>query len=238
MHIFPDIFITGKLPENWSKELLIAEGLAGWACCMAGATLPSKFGEGMALISSIIGTANPNDLKKLADEFLDNVKKQDKLTMTFRDIYTLPLIEEEIRVLDSKGQWVLDFTFWDKEKQKLLLDVINGEKTLENKALSFHRDNGYICDSKGNRYILIRGWSNLIGKHGLSDEQAGEVQDSLAEYIVEQLNRRNYTDKDMEDFLIFVEDEFQYHHNAWFGRDNDTQYSIDEIIKLWKQKSI
>ncbi len=42
----------------------------------------------------------------------------------------------------------------------------------------------------------------------------------------------------MEEFDSSVEDNFQYHDSAWFGRDNDEQYSIKKIIKLWKQKSI
>ena len=51
--------------------------------------------------------------------------------ISFKDIYTLPLVMEEVggKVIDAKGQWVLDFTLWDKAKQRLLLEVINGVKT-------------------------------------------------------------------------------------------------------------
>lgn len=71
---FPEIFITGKLPENWSKESLIADGLIGWSICMSGAKPPEKFGEGMKLISSKIGTAIPEELSALADKIL-KIKK-------------------------------------------------------------------------------------------------------------------------------------------------------------------
>jgi hypothetical protein len=33
---FSEIFKTGELPSNWSKESLIADGLNGWACCSLG----------------------------------------------------------------------------------------------------------------------------------------------------------------------------------------------------------
>lgn len=74
MYQFPNIFITGKLPASFSKKSLIADGLCGWGCCMAGAKPPDKFGEGMALIAIKLGTATPEGLSKLADEIL-SVKK-------------------------------------------------------------------------------------------------------------------------------------------------------------------
>ena len=70
MYEFPEILMTGKLPANWSKESLIADGLCGWGCCMAGAKPPEKFGEGMALIGSKVGVATPDGLSELADKLL------------------------------------------------------------------------------------------------------------------------------------------------------------------------
>ena len=68
--IFPDIFITGELPTNWSISSLIADGLCGWANCMSGAKPPEKFGEGMALIGRKVGVATPDGLSELADKLL------------------------------------------------------------------------------------------------------------------------------------------------------------------------
>jgi len=68
--IFPEIFITGELPQGWSKDSLLADGLCGWACCMAGCEPPRKFGAGMALIGQELGTANPDGLSELADKVL------------------------------------------------------------------------------------------------------------------------------------------------------------------------
>ncbi len=72
--IFPEICITGQLPKGWSRESLIADGLGAWGCCYAGAKPPEKFGEGMALIAEKVGTALPDELSKLADEFLSKKK--------------------------------------------------------------------------------------------------------------------------------------------------------------------
>ncbi len=76
MYILPEILMTGKLPANWSEESLIADGLSGWACCMAGAEPPKKFGEGMALIASKVGASTPDSLSELADKIL--AKRQTK----------------------------------------------------------------------------------------------------------------------------------------------------------------
>ena len=72
MHIFPEIFITGKLPENWTQKSLVADALCGWACCMGGAKPPEKFGEGMVLIGSKLGiSATPDNISKFADKIMD-----------------------------------------------------------------------------------------------------------------------------------------------------------------------
>lgn len=67
---FPKIFIEGVMPQEATKELLIADGLEGWALCMSGNKPPEKFGMGMALISQVLGSGLPEDLSKMANEFL------------------------------------------------------------------------------------------------------------------------------------------------------------------------
>lgn len=69
-YFFPEIFITGELPKNWTKATLIADGLCGWANCMMGEKPPKMLGHGMALISATLGTAaSPEKLMELAKEF-------------------------------------------------------------------------------------------------------------------------------------------------------------------------
>lgn len=69
--MFPEIFITGELPKDWSRESLIADGLCAWGCCMAGAKPPANFGHGMVLLSEKVGTAIPDELMALAKEITD-----------------------------------------------------------------------------------------------------------------------------------------------------------------------
>lgn len=59
-HIWPEIFTTGVEPENYKKDhrrmwLLCADGLTGWAGCMMKNKPPENFGNGMALIGTILG---------------------------------------------------------------------------------------------------------------------------------------------------------------------------------------
>ena len=55
--------------------------------------------------------------------------------MDYKDIYTLPF-DYDIHsgwVRDRKRQFAFQFELGDIEKEKLLTDVINGDKLLENK---------------------------------------------------------------------------------------------------------
>jgi len=81
--IWPEIFIEANYeypyPTDQLKERAVADGLEGWALCMAGNEHPESFGQGMAKISSIIGeSATPENLKKLADEILETKPKPKK----------------------------------------------------------------------------------------------------------------------------------------------------------------
>lgn len=73
--IYPEIFITGELPEGWTKEKLVADGLVGWANCSF-TKPPKNFGKGMALIGKQTGASLADELMVLADEILkDRVEK-------------------------------------------------------------------------------------------------------------------------------------------------------------------
>jgi len=113
---------------------------------------------------------------------------------TFKDIYKFPLHLAKYGswVWDDNDQFVFQFEFEDKEKRKLLLDVINREKTLTNKELSFSHEKGYILDNNSIEVLLIRGWGNLTGQgaHNLEAEEAANIQDTFADYIVKRLNKR------------------------------------------------
>jgi hypothetical protein len=113
---------------------------------------------------------------------------------TYKDIYKFPLNK-------TYGSWVYDqidnFVFQfcynlEDEKEDRLINVINGNEKLTNPELSFKHEGGYILTNKDQKVILIRGWGNLtgVGGHNLPPEEAANIQDTFAEFIVEQLNKR------------------------------------------------
>ena len=114
---------------------------------------------------------------------------------TFRDIYKFPLVELGYsigRVYDSGNNFVFQFHIESKSTKEKLLKCINGEINLTNPHISFRHEDGFILDNDHNKLILIRGWGNLtgIGAHNLPVEEAANIQDTFADFIVERLNFR------------------------------------------------
>lgn len=113
---------------------------------------------------------------------------------TYKDVYQFPL-EDSMDIgyiTDQKNNFVFQFTFYNEEKRQLYLDVINGLNSFNNPELVFRHEDGYILGNDNKPRILIRGWGNLTGAGAmnLSGEEASNIQDTFAEYLVEQLNRR------------------------------------------------
>lgn len=115
---------------------------------------------------------------------------------TYKDIYKFPLKQGDYCswVWDNnEGNFVFQFLIKDKEDRKKLLEVINGERNLKDKEVIFQHKGGYITESNTKvDIILIRGWGGLTGTggHNLSGEEAANIQDTFADYIVERLNFR------------------------------------------------
>ena len=114
---------------------------------------------------------------------------------TFKDIYKFPLVEwgnSTSRVHDQDGNFVFQFEYISKSTMEKLLKCINGGLNLTNPHISFRHEDGYILDNDHNKLILIRGWGNLtgIGAHNLPVEEAANIQDTFADFIVERLNFR------------------------------------------------
>ena len=113
---------------------------------------------------------------------------------TFKDIYKFPLINHYGHIYDSANNFVFQFQIADEKLSAKLLRVINGKECLKNEALLFRHEGGLIKSNQDiGACILIRGWGNLTGAgaHNLPADEASNIQDTFAEYIVKQLNKRN-----------------------------------------------
>src|SRR5690348_15905484 len=113
--------------------------------------------------------------------------------ISYTDIYKLPLEKDNVIdwVYDANRNFVFQFITEVESAQNLMMDAINGIKPLTNNELSFTHKQGEII-ANDTPVILIRGWGNLtgIGAHNLPYEDACNVQDTFAEFIVDLLKKR------------------------------------------------
>jgi hypothetical protein len=119
----------------------------------------------------------------------------------WKDIYKLPLKDEFIdkennyrskRVEDAKGNFVFQFLNVSSEAQVNALNAINGVENLKNEKAVFSHKEGTIYFNGAFKVISIRGWGNLTGwgGHNLKHEEAANIQDTFAAYVVSKLNER------------------------------------------------
>ena len=120
---------------------------------------------------------------------------------SFRDIYSFPFFDAYVdedgwrskKVYDRNNNFIFEFKHVTDNAQINMLEIINGEKESESDLLYFHREGTIWArgDMAETRVIDIRGWGNLTGTGGynLSEESAMIVQDTLAEYIIQRLNK-------------------------------------------------
>lgn len=113
---------------------------------------------------------------------------------TFKEVYKMPFEkwDESGWIYDQDSNFCFQLEFINAEKEQIMIDVINGETNLQNKEVNFYHKNGEIWNNSGTHVITIRGWGNLTSPNcfGFSDEEACNVQDTLAEHIIERLNFR------------------------------------------------
>lgn len=121
---------------------------------------------------------------------------------TFKDVYDFPFkLDSYIGwVYDANENFAFEFEIASKEARKKFLNVINSttREVSQHAGHFYHKDgyiyNGNLQDSNDNdiAIILIRGWGNLTGTGGMNlpAEEAANIQNTLAEYIVRQLNKK------------------------------------------------
>jgi len=118
----------------------------------------------------------------------------------WNDIYKLPIAESYIdeedgfrskRILDANSNFIFQFLNVQDSAQISALNAINGIEKLKGEDTTFSYKDGYILANE-HKAIMIRGWGNLTGTggHNLSSDEAANVQDTFANYIVGKLNER------------------------------------------------
>lgn len=111
----------------------------------------------------------------------------------WNDIYKLPLhlAKYGTWVYDAESNFVFQFEILHDYTREEVIDILNGLLEPKVKHKSIHKD-GFIYDDVGEIMITIRGWGNLrgVGAHNLSGEEAANIQDTFANWIVERLNRK------------------------------------------------
>ena len=112
--------------------------------------------------------------------------------LSFRDLYKEPFREWEYlsnRVYSGE-EFAFQFEFFGAEEiRKKVIKILNQEIT-DYERQEVENRNGEIF-VKGKHFITVRNWGKLHGSGGynLNTEHAGKIQDTLAEYIVEKLNK-------------------------------------------------
>jgi hypothetical protein len=112
--------------------------------------------------------------------------------LSFRDLYQFPFHQASYGswVYDANSNFIFQFEFSNKETEEKCINILNGDLT-DYKRQDVEFKNGEIFVN-GESFILIRGWGNLTGcgAYNLDGDYAAKIQDTLAEYIVEKLNKK------------------------------------------------
>jgi hypothetical protein len=112
--------------------------------------------------------------------------------VSFKDLYEFPFKSYGYsQVYDNDDNFIFQFEIDNKETRQKCLDIINGD-LVSTKENSFVHKGGtiYLVKDEDNLpLIIIRGWGNLTGTgaYNLDEKYACEIQDTLAEYIVDKL---------------------------------------------------
>lgn len=135
---------------------------------------------------------------KVRQEYLDkklSIESKELNTVSFKDLYQFPFKMGYMSswVYDANNSFIFQFVFGGEKLRNKVIKILNGELEEYNRREVKH-ESGYIkvkVEDEWHDFILIRGHGNLcgIGGYNLDGEYAGKIQDTLAEYIIEKLNK-------------------------------------------------
>lgn len=112
-----------------------------------------------------------------------------KKELTFKDVYQLPLSEDDFcsYIYSSNGVMTFDIIIDNRVIITELLEIINGESNKRVKRDVTYED-GYVKIG-GYHIFLLRGWGHLTGCGALNlpAEKAAKIQDDFANWVVNKL---------------------------------------------------
>jgi hypothetical protein len=115
--------------------------------------------------------------------------------LSFKDLYKFPFHQAKFGswVYDANSNFIFQFQMDNQSTQEKCIEILNGNLT-PTKGNKFVHKEGMIYlskDEKLHEFILIRNWGGLTGTGGynLDAEYACKIQDTLADYIIEKLNK-------------------------------------------------
>lgn len=124
---------------------------------------------------------------------------------TYKDIYVFPLHKTKYssQVYDAKGNFVFQFEpkfvngeyldGWEDFESEVI-DCLNGSLSMNYDGVFILKDGEIFAQKTDNKNVVhiitIRGWGNLtgIGAHHLHEDEAANIQDTFAEFIINKLN--------------------------------------------------
>jgi len=97
------------------------------------------------------------------------------------------------KVYDMNKNIVFEFINVSKQEQTEILYKLNSivedtEKISDYNPIIYSPSTSIITRKHGERFIIIRGWSNLISNYEFSLEKASKIQKNLGNWLVKKLS--------------------------------------------------
>lgn len=116
--------------------------------------------------------------------------------MNWREVYQLPFRTDEYGIYMWSNNGTTTFTFTlscvDSKRQKMIDDIVNklnGDSSIKFDSKFTLRNNIYF-QYNGDNVFFIRGWGKLtgIGGYRLPADEAANIQEEFAKWVLETLN--------------------------------------------------
>jgi hypothetical protein len=111
------------------------------------------------------------------------------------DFYVRPFhtLDYDSKVYDMKRNIAFEFINVSREEQGKILYRLNAinkdtEEIPDYNPVNYYPSTSIITRNHGERFIMIRGWSNLTSNYQFNTNRASEIQENLGNWLVERLS--------------------------------------------------